>query len=213
MLVMYSIRPGDSLSRIAGFHGISLKLLLALNPQIDNPNLIHPGQVILVPEHSTSPAAKLAEESNPADEPVWLKIARREEGVAEIKGDQHNHRVLEYLATCTKTDPDLRTRDETAWCSAFACWVMEEAGFESPRTAWARTWFDAKWGQEEPLDNPRLGAIAVFRRGTGGHVGFFLEDLGNKVAILGGNQTNKVKVSHYPKSSEHYDLLGYRWPE
>ncbi len=70
MLVMYSIRPGDSLSRIAGFHGISLKLLLALNPQIDNPNLIHPGQVILVPEHSTSPAAKRAEESNPADEPV-----------------------------------------------------------------------------------------------------------------------------------------------
>lgn len=216
MHVMYSIRAGDTLSRIAKAHNISLELLLAFNPQIENPNLIRPGQVILVPQPLTGLTRELAEENNPIDEPRWLKIARREEGVKEISGPQHEVRVLEYLSVCTNTDPSLRTKDETAWCSAFACWVMEEAGFESPRTAWARTWFDARWGEEESLDDPRQGAIAVFSRGSGGHVGFFLEDLGNKVRILGGNQSNQVKVSTYPKSGTmggtRYELLGYRWP-
>lgn len=217
MHVMYSIRPGDTLARIATAHEISLGLLLAFNPQIDNPNLIFPGQVILVPGARPNLASELAEENNPVSEPNWLKIARREEGVREISGPQHEVRILEYLAVCTNTSEALRAKDETAWCSAFACWVMEEAGFESPRTAWARTWYDARWGNEEDIGNPRVGALAVFSRGEGGHVGFFLEDLGSKVKILGGNQGNRVKVSTYPKSGvmsgTRYELLGYRWPE
>lgn len=36
------------MSRIAKKHGISLSQLLAWNPQIKNPNLIYPGQIIAV---------------------------------------------------------------------------------------------------------------------------------------------------------------------
>ena len=44
----YTVVKGDTLSRIAKKHGISLSQLLAWNPQIKNPNLIYPGQIIAV---------------------------------------------------------------------------------------------------------------------------------------------------------------------
>lgn len=214
MSIPYAIRPGDTLSRLARLHSITLSQLLALNPQVENPDLIRVGEMILVPDGGPAPAPVLAEENDQSSDPLWLKIARREMGVAETPGAaDHTLRVLEYLAVCSKTDPALRSRDETPWCSAFACWVMEQAGHKSPKTAWARTWFDQGWGEEEPKGDPRRGAITVFRRGNGGHVGFFIEDLGDRVAVLGGNQANKVKISNYPKLGDHYELLGYRWPD
>ena len=208
----YAIRPGDTLSRLARLHTISLSELLAQNPQIPNPDLIKVGEMILVPDGGPAVAPVLAEETDHTPDPLWLKIARREMGVAETPGPDHTLRVLQYLAVCSRTDPALRSRDETPWCSAFACWVMEQAGYDSPKTAWARSWHDQAWGEEEPIGDPRRGAIAVFRRGHGGHVGFFIEDLGDRVAVLGGNQANKVKISNYPKLGDHYELLGYRWP-
>ena len=45
-------------------------------------------------------------------------------------------------------------------------------------------------------------------------MGFFVEDLGAKLKILGGNQGNRVCYQNYPKNgdlgSEHYKLLGIR---
>jgi nucleoid-associated protein YgaU len=44
------VQPGDTLSGIAGqFFGVTLSALEAANPQITNPNLIVPGQVIRIP--------------------------------------------------------------------------------------------------------------------------------------------------------------------
>lgn len=45
----YTVRWGDTLAKIAAANGITLKALLAANPQIRNPNLIYAGQVIAVP--------------------------------------------------------------------------------------------------------------------------------------------------------------------
>ncbi len=48
--VVYTVQPGDTLSGIAGqFFGVTLEALEAANPQITNPNLIVPGQVIRIP--------------------------------------------------------------------------------------------------------------------------------------------------------------------
>lgn len=44
----YVVRKGDTLSGIAAKYGISLNAIEHLNPQIKNPNLIYPGQVIRV---------------------------------------------------------------------------------------------------------------------------------------------------------------------
>ncbi len=45
----YSVQPGDTLSVIAARYGITVPVLLQNNPQITNPNLIYPGQVIIIP--------------------------------------------------------------------------------------------------------------------------------------------------------------------
>src|SRR6266487_6487546 len=49
----YEIKPGDTLSEIASKHGISLQALLDANKQIQHPDLIKIGEVIIIP--STAP--------------------------------------------------------------------------------------------------------------------------------------------------------------
>ena len=219
MTEIYVVRAGDTLGALAKEVGATLADILNLNPQITNPNLIVAGQPILLPKAPKGLHKAMAKANNPSKDPAWLKIALREEGVAEMSGDQHTARILEYLQTCEGLSQADASKDETAWCSAFACWVMEQDGRKSPRTAWAKSWKD--WGKQEPADKPRRGAVAVFSRKSastnGGHVGFFLEDLGDKIALLGGNQSNRVKISNYPKDGVlgafSYKLLSYRWPD
>lgn len=44
-----TVRAGDTLSDIAARNNVPLQALVAANPQISNPDLIHPGQVVHVP--------------------------------------------------------------------------------------------------------------------------------------------------------------------
>ena len=135
--------------------------------------------------------------------PKWLDIAYGEIGVKEIQGEEDNPRILEYHSTCLLH----ATSDEISWCSAFVNWCILKAGMEPTRSAAARSWLT--WGR--PLAIPEPGAIAVFQRGSSswqGHVGFFLAYEGRGIKILGGNQSDQVKISVYPTAQ----LLGYRWP-
>jgi LysM repeat protein len=51
----YVVKSGDTLARIASHHHTSVDGLLKANPQIKNPNLIHPGQHLTLP--GQAPAA------------------------------------------------------------------------------------------------------------------------------------------------------------
>jgi len=53
MAVTYIVRPGDTLWAIAVNHQVTLAELTAANPQISNPNLIYPNQVITIPTQVT----------------------------------------------------------------------------------------------------------------------------------------------------------------
>ena len=46
----YTVRQGDTMWGIARDHGLELYELIGLNPQIKNPNLIYPGQIIYLSE-------------------------------------------------------------------------------------------------------------------------------------------------------------------
>lgn len=50
--ILYTVRAGDTLFNIANRFGIPLNCLIRFNPQIPNPNLIFPGQVICIPPAS-----------------------------------------------------------------------------------------------------------------------------------------------------------------
>ena len=45
----YVVRKGDTLWGIAGRYDVALADLIAANPQINNPNLIYPGETVVIP--------------------------------------------------------------------------------------------------------------------------------------------------------------------
>lgn len=141
---------------------------------------------------------------NTASRPNWVTIAQNELGVEEIAGEKANAIILEYFkAAKYKT-----TEDETPWCAAFVCWCLENAGFQSPKSAWSLSFLN--WGVQ--LGGPKLGCIAVLRRGIDpnkGHVGFVVGYNALTISILGGNQGNKVCIRTYPRAV----VRGYRWPK
>ena len=48
-LKTYKVKKGDTLTKIAKTHKVTLKKLINANPQIKNPDLIHPGDIITIP--------------------------------------------------------------------------------------------------------------------------------------------------------------------
>ncbi len=68
---------------------------------------------------------------------------------------------------------------------------------------WARNWL--LFGQET---KPVPGAVLIFERGSGGHVGFAVGQDDTHFFVLGGNQSDAVTIARVAKSR----LLGARWP-
>lgn len=139
----------------------------------------------------------------PHTKPKWMFIAEHEIGVTEIFGKEHNQQIINYHQTTTLK----ATTDEVPWCASYVCWCLEQAGIMSTKSAAARSYIN--WGKE--LQNPVYGCVVIFSRGnspTSGHVGFFIDEEGDFISVLGGNQSNMVKISKYNKDK----LLGYRWP-
>ncbi len=48
-VVVYTVRPGDTLSRIAARFGVTVAQILEANPQIQDPDRIQVGQEIVIP--------------------------------------------------------------------------------------------------------------------------------------------------------------------
>lgn len=135
----------------------------------------------------------------------WGVVMALEEaaGVRELPGDQEHPRIVRYHQVTTLK----ATRDEVAWCSAAACWCMEEVGIRSPRSAAARHWL--AWGRA--IAEPVPDCVAIFRRGGNpkqGHVAFYIGRDGDRILVRGGNQGNRVCIAAYRAT----ELLGYRMP-
>lgn len=132
-----------------------------------------------------------------------LKIAFSEYGIQEWSGLTHNPEVVKYFHEIGHEWVD---DDETAWCSAFVNWVAMKANYERSGLLNARSWL--KMGIE--IKYPELGDIVILWRvkkdSEYGHVGFYINSDKDYVWLLGGNQSNQVTISKYPKSQ----VLGYR---
>lgn len=147
------------------------------------------------------------------EKPKWLTIAEAEAGVKEIDGSGNNPRIVEYHATTS-----LRAKEDAVpWCSSFTNWCMSKAGIQGTGSAAAISW--ASWG--ERITEPREGCIVVIRQrkkgqdqatgsASGNHVAFFKKIDNGRIFLLGGNQSDSVKVSSFGLAS--YDVIAYRWP-
>ena len=127
--------------------------------------------------------------------PKFLQKAFIEMNVKEIKGKNHNPRILHYH-NHTKLKA---STDEIPWCSSFANYVVEKSGVRGTQSAMARSW--EHWGYK--IDKPIPGCIVVFSRGDNplyGHVGFYLYSANKNIYVIGGNQGDAVSITAYPKS-------------
>ncbi|HTF97346.1 MAG TPA: TIGR02594 family protein [Cellvibrio sp.] len=141
----------------------------------------------------------------------WMKIATKEIGQKEVVGKGSNPRIIKYHASTT-----LKAKsDEIPWCSSFVNWVIKEAGMQGTNSAAAASWLT--WGEKS---SAKTGAITVIRNAnaanssltsSGNHVGFLIQETATHYELLGGNQSNRVRTTYYPKSS--WTLRGYRWPK
>ena len=141
-------------------------------------------------------------------------MAQRFVGVKEIGGDTDNPQVMAFL----KLDNSWPEHDEVPWCSGFVnyvCWLLRLPRSKSLR---ARSWLQV--GRPIRIEDAQPGDIVIFNRGgphdpniieAPGHVGFYsgYVDHGGGaefIEVLGGNQSNTVKVSRYHAN----ELLGVR---
>jgi uncharacterized protein (TIGR02594 family) len=137
-------------------------------------------------------------------DPKWLKYARSKIGEREIKGPRHNPWIVRGLAKLKAWWAD----DETPWCGFFVAHCMEEAGLP-----FAKHWYRAKgwadYGSRLRSDRIAPGAILVFDRVGGGHVGFYVGESIRHYYVLGGNQGNEVSIAPISKDR----CVAIRWPK
>jgi uncharacterized protein (TIGR02594 family) len=99
----------------------------------------------------------------------------------------------------------------TAWCAAFVNWCLRQAGAPYLNYATAKSWL----GFGHPVAFPVYGCVTIIKPSsstgsTTGHVAFFVRHRGDRIVLLGGNQSDQVRESSYPESWVQKD--GYRWP-
>lgn len=137
-------------------------------------------------------------------------VASNELGVHETPGPEATQRIMEYEK---HTNRGYTGSDEEAWCSKFANFVVDTAGFTGTHSAAARSWLG--WGV--PIVVPVKGCIVVFDRHdahnpNAAHVTFCDHpDISNGIIrCLGGNQGDAVKVARFDITRNK--VLGYRSP-
>lgn len=136
-------------------------------------------------------------------EPRWLKTARRYIGVKEIPGRKHNSLISDWLAKLSAWWRD----DETPWCGTFVAECIKEAGLPLPEHWYrARAWVN--YGSNLRSTRVAPGAILIFARTGGGHVGFYVSEDRTHYHVLGGNQGNAVNIAKIAKVR----CIAIRWP-
>ena len=138
-------------------------------------------------------------------EPLWLAHARTKIGVTEIKGSHHNPTIIGWANLLGAKILGVAVKDdETPWCGLFVAMCMHVVGIVPPKIAIrAKSW--AAWGTDV---KPCAGAVLVFGRDGGGHVGFYVKEDAEAYYVLGGNQSNSVNTTRIAKSR----LIACRWP-
>jgi uncharacterized protein (TIGR02594 family) len=145
----------------------------------------------------TSTSVDIQGSSKPRMDVAWGENAKN---VKEITGAKANPDIIKY-----HTATGGFKSDEVPWCSSFVNYTMTQGGYKGTNSASALSW--SKWGQGSTV--PLNGSIAVINWGGGkGHVGYVVGKQGVYVALLGGNQGDRIKVALFKASL----ITTYRLP-
>jgi LysM repeat protein len=173
----YTIKSGDTLSKIAAKFKVPLSSLLATNPQITSADHISVGQVIHIPNMQDVPPDAVF--VDPITAPQLILRAR----------SMVNSSILYHLGSGGMHPKDLKpTRDGLCDCSGFICWVIGLSR-KTDISFYTQNWggwistdsmeadVNSPTGIFERLQRPEPGCIVVYGAGPKliGHVGLVSE--------------------------------------
>lgn len=143
-----------------------------------------------------------------ANEPAWLVAARAKLGTREAAGSANSATIMSWAKRLgTKVLGIAYNADSVPWCGVFVAACLQEAGIApAPIAVRAKSW--ASWGANLAAAVLSPGAVLVFEREGGGHVGFYVGEDSTHYHVLGGNQGDAVNVMRLAKSR----CIARRWP-
>jgi uncharacterized protein (TIGR02594 family) len=135
-------------------------------------------------------------------QPTWVTAGLQDLGFHETGDNQGIESFIAQAKCGSVGDP---------WCAIWVNVKFEQSGIRGTRSASSQSFrHDPNFLQ---LDEPALGAIAVFWRGAPdsglGHVGFYTGETATQILTLGGNESDAVRTQFEPRAK----LLGYWWPK
>lgn len=133
--------------------------------------------------------------------PKTIQLALKELGIAEVVGKGSNRTIIAWRdeLNLAGVKIDGYSDDDIPWCGLFVA-VITYRRMRIPREPvkdplWALNW--AKYGVKSP--QAALGDVLVFKRPSGGHVGFYVGEDATAYHVLGGNQGNRVSIVRIAK--------------
>ena len=149
----------------------------------------------------------------------WLQFAEAEHsgpwknGTVKEDDIEGTRKVILYFRAT-----DFKTNKVLPWAGAFVAWCIGQSGYSVVQgSARGANW--RKWGRSLPLSSRDIppGAVVVLdlpgsSPSRSGHVGFYSTKQSGapgRITLLGGNQSNTVKHSDFPRSR----VVAIRWVE
>lgn len=142
--------------------------------------------------------------------PNTIKECIKLHGTQEVIGKGSSKTILDWRDELNQAGAAVSgySDDSIAWCGLFAAIVSYRRNKVAKEVVkeplWARNWL--KYGVRP--QQPGLGDVLVFERGSGGHVGFYVGEDINNYHVFGGNQSDAVTITRISKKR----LLGARRP-
>lgn len=150
---------------------------------------------VLFPAKPSAPVAA-------SDVPPWVALVRSKVGLSE------RFRYAELRAFLKSDGHTLGDPRRQPWCGDLVATAFGLTLPKEPRPA--NPYYALNWKAfGRPLKEPALGAVLVFKRPGGGHVGTYEGERKDAYFVLGGNQSNAIKRSWIAKNR----CVAIRWPK
>lgn len=135
----------------------------------------------------------------------WMDTATSLMGTKEVAGNGDNPTIIAWAHELGGWVSSFYNHDAIPWCGLFVGLCIHRCGMPIPSNALgAKNW--ATWGV--PIEHPCFGAVLVFQRPGGGHVGFYIGENATAYRVRGGNQSDSVDDTWVEKSR----CIAMRWP-
>ena len=135
----------------------------------------------------------------------WMTTAETLLGTKESPGSANNPKILEWAKKIGGWVASYYKQDSIPWCGLFVIWCFKD---NSIPVSLDNPLYSLNWTKFGTKTDPCYGAVMVFSRTGGGHVGFYVSEDDATYHILGGNQDNQVSITKIAKAR----FKAARWP-